>query len=267
MESAEARLRFAHAAEQVERLQKQLTEYQSALEAISETSSSAGEVAEASRDLAISYLELKDKQAELLETAEELRQQLLSLQAQVEQTREELSTTSNELSTTVRQSLGQQVNALQGTLGKVVTDYRREFGSHLSQIRLLTVVAVGLLAFMLAVLLFSNRSGDAESLTSLVAIQEAQVQVLNGVGESGLAGQTGDFLRSQGVNVVKVGDTQAATFLRTEIYVHSNAVEAARAVAARLGVPEARVYPGPPTPGTGDITVVIGADYPSLAPF
>lgn len=274
MKKEKAKHRFAHAAEQVERLQEQLTEYKSALDTLRETSSSADEVTEASRDLALTYMEVKEEHGKLLEEMKELRQHVASLQSQTEETREELGVTSKELGTTVRQSLGQQVDALEERLGNVAPDYQEEFGEHLSQIRILATGAVGLLVITLAVLLFGNlgpsKTQSASPRTSpeaQVSLEDAKVQILNGVGKRGLAGQTKDYLQNKGVNVLNIGNAPTATFLKTEIYMHSAANRAAGKLAGRLGVPEARVYAGPLLPGGSDITVVIGSDYSSLQPF
>jgi TolA-binding protein len=246
------------------------------LDTLRETADSTDDVAEASRDLALSYMEMQDEQNKLMEEVAELRQHISSLQKQIEKTRKDLDTTSREIGTSIRKRLGQQADSLQKRLSSVVADYREEFGSHLTQVRLLSMAAVGLLVIILMILIFSGPNGNEsvapEQSSTLpepaqVALEKAQVQILNGVGVSGVAGQTQDYLKNRGVNVASVGNAPTSTFARTEIYVHSNAANAARKVASELGVPEARVRAGPPMPGGSDVTVVIGSDYSSLPPF
>ena len=274
MDKEEAKHRFAHAAEQVERLQEQLADYKSVLDTLRETSSSADEVADASRALALTYMEVEEEHSNLLKELEELREHVASLQSEAKQTREELNVTSEELGTSIREDLTQEVNALKERLGNVTPDYQEELRGYLSQIRFLTTGAFVLLVTMLVALLFSNFGAEKQESASVatspnprVSLEDAKIQILNGVGRDGLAGQTKSYLEGEGVNVSNIGNAPAATFLRTEIYIHSNAMGAAEKIADQLGMKEARVYPGPLLPGGSDITVVVGADYSSLHPF
>jgi hypothetical protein len=98
------------------------------------------------------------------------------------------------------------------------------------------------------------------------SLAEADVRVLNGVGEGGLAATFRRFLEGEGVSVVGVGNAPVGTFPETQIYVHRDAFGVAEEIAARMGLPASRVHPGPPGGPSTDITVVVGADHAELAP-
>lgn len=91
-----------------------------------------------------------------------------------------------------------------------------------------------------------------------------QVEVLNGAGVSGLAREATEYLRSQGFDVVDVGN--AAPTRTSHVLDRVGDPESATRVAQALGLDRDAVRPD-----SGayflDCTVVIGQDYQQLRPF
>jgi len=100
-----------------------------------------------------------------------------------------------------------------------------------------------------------------------LSLDQVDVQVLNGVGESGLAARLQAYLQQEDIAVSMIGNAPVGTFPETRIFVHRNAIEAARKMAARLNLSSGRVQPGPSVESETDITIVIGQDYPSLPAY
>ncbi len=268
METTETRQRFAEAAHHVIQLQEQLEAYKSALDHISDAARSSAEVSNASNKLTSALEGTADLLGEeLLTEIEALRKRLVEVRAQAESTEQVLASVGQDLAGSIRENVSQEVLNLRGTLTGVVSEYRREFGRGLGQIRTMSAVTVGLLSLVLLAFLFRGCSDNSGSAPSAVQLQNAQVQILNGVGESGLARTLRDNIQAEGVSVVNVGNIPNPDYISTELYFHSNAYDAAVSLAELLGIPASRVYPGPPAPGGADITVVIGGDYSSLPAF
>ena len=197
MESTEARYRFAEAAEHVFRLQEQLEAYKTALDHIAETSHSAGEVTAAAESLASALTGTADLLGEeLLTQIEAVKHRLNAVQTQAERTEQALGSVSHDLAGSIHDSVTKQISTLQGTLDGVAAEYRQEFIGKLRQVRLLAASAVGLLSLLLALFLLRGCSSEPDTSSPGISLGEAQVQVLNGVGEGGLAGTFRDFLQS-----------------------------------------------------------------------
>lgn len=101
----------------------------------------------------------------------------------------------------------------------------------------------------------------------MMTLDQVDVQVLNGVGESGLAAGMRSYLEENGVSVAHVGNAPVGTFDETTIFVHKRAFSAAETVAAQLGLSPNRVRPGPTTESGPGLTLIIGADYDSLSAY
>lgn len=100
-----------------------------------------------------------------------------------------------------------------------------------------------------------------------LSLDQVDVQVLNGVGKSGLAARLRTYLQQEDIAVSTIGNAPVGTFPETQVFVHRDAVEAARKIAARLNLSSRRIQPGPSMESDTDITIVIGQDYPSLAAY
>ncbi|MFN8530168.1 MAG: LCP family protein [Anaerolineae bacterium] len=96
------------------------------------------------------------------------------------------------------------------------------------------------------------------------AAENATIMVYNNSGVSGLAGQTRDWLASQQVNILDVGNTPAADNAPTTIRTYTGKIWTARYLAALMGLPADRVQPGGDGLTTADIAVVVGSDIQPL---
>lgn len=94
-----------------------------------------------------------------------------------------------------------------------------------------------------------------------------QVEVLNGCGESGIAGQVTQFLRDHDFDVVSSGNYVDFDQAQSLVIDRVGNREAALRVAAILGIDEAYVREEPGAGYYVDASVVIGQDYPSLRAF
>jgi hypothetical protein len=94
-----------------------------------------------------------------------------------------------------------------------------------------------------------------------------QVEVRNGCGVTGLAAEMTQFLRGEGFDVVEVGDYTSFNEPKTLVIDRVGNLEAARQVAASLGLPEDRVLQEIRQDYFLDASVVIGLDYATLPPF
>ena len=93
-----------------------------------------------------------------------------------------------------------------------------------------------------------------------------QVEVRNAAAVDGLAARTTAHLRRHGFDVVDIGNAEGRD--RTEVVVRSGTALDARHVADALGLAADRVVTGGPTTDYAlDVTVYVGADYRTLAPF
>lgn len=93
-----------------------------------------------------------------------------------------------------------------------------------------------------------------------------KVEVRNGSGADGIAGEATAFLRRRGFDVVGVGN---ADLQRTSsILVRAGTEDDAHHVAGALGMTPDHVETGGPINDYSlDLTVYLGADYAALAPF
>lgn len=94
-----------------------------------------------------------------------------------------------------------------------------------------------------------------------------QVEVLNGNGEPGLAGRVTRFLREHHFDVVGSGNYVDFAQPHSLVIDRVGNPEAARAVAAILGIDEAYVREEPGASYYLDASVVLGRDYRTLRPF
>lgn len=94
-----------------------------------------------------------------------------------------------------------------------------------------------------------------------------QVEVRNGAGVSDLAAQTRQYLVRHHFDVVEVGDHSSFDVPHSFVVDRVGDLEAARKVAAVLGIPEERVRQDVQPDYYLDASVIIGRDYTSLTPF
>lgn len=93
-----------------------------------------------------------------------------------------------------------------------------------------------------------------------------QLTVINASGVSGVAKRTMSFLRERGFDVVELG-TSADTLARTAVVDRVGDRESTVKVARVLGLTEASVRLAKDSTAFVHASVIIGKDYPMLAPF
>lgn len=93
------------------------------------------------------------------------------------------------------------------------------------------------------------------------------VEILNGVGLPGLAGDFSDYLRDQGFDVLRFTNAQRYDYPRTLVINRGSDVGQAQEVAQALGLAPTDVANIPDPNAQIDVTVVLGEDYPTLSSF
>lgn len=94
-----------------------------------------------------------------------------------------------------------------------------------------------------------------------------QLEVLNGTGQSGVAGIFTDFLRKQGYDVVDYGNYQSNDEPKTLIIDRTGNLLKCKKIALSLGVNEKNIIQQINPELYIDASLVIGKDYKELKPF
>lgn len=94
-----------------------------------------------------------------------------------------------------------------------------------------------------------------------------QVEVLNGCGVPGVAGDMTMHLRSLGFDVVHTGNHSSLDVAETVVIDRTGNMDAARQVALALGLPDDGIRSEISADHYLDATVIIGRDYGSVNPF
>jgi hypothetical protein len=124
---------------------------------------------------------------------------------------------------------------------------------HLRRLRPLTWIILGLLlAAVVSVALRAARRPGARH-------DAPQVQVVNGSGVPELAQRAALRLRARGLDVVAVGNADAATYEETIVLLRRGRLGVARQVAAALGTGQVLEQLDPSL--LVDVTVILGRDY------
>lgn len=134
------------------------------------------------------------------------------------------------------------------------------------------LVVVGLLVAALAYGAFTRALRPPQTLAEQVQHEpvhgEVQVEVLNGTMEDGLAARAKTYLRGLGgFDVVNTGNARRRDTDSTVVLDRVGNRAAAERLARAFGLPAARVRSEPRSDLFVDATVILGADYPTLAPF
>lgn len=127
---------------------------------------------------------------------------------------------------------------------------------------ILTIVTVLYLKFM-----FSNKA-HRESLVSINMqsnkIIKAEVEVLNGCGESGAASLYSSYLINEGFDVLEVKNAKNFDYLNTNIIIHNeDKITIANNIAKKLNIEYIKINEN----GIWDFSVIIGKDYKQLDSF
>jgi|ERR1041384_2569555 hypothetical protein len=94
-----------------------------------------------------------------------------------------------------------------------------------------------------------------------------QLDVLNGSGARGVAARCTNYLRGKGFDVVEMKNYKVTNIPRTLVVDRVGDRVAARQVASALGVPERNVIQQLNPDYFVDVSVIIGADFPTLLPL
>jgi hypothetical protein len=133
---------------------------------------------------------------------------------------------------------------------------------------LLLGLAVLVLVYAMATRAFSPRVDPSREAnpTGLVGTI-LQVEVRNACGADGIAAQTTQYLRRHGFDVVEVGDHTSFSLETSQVIDRVGDLEAAKKVAAALGIDEAHVTQDIQPDYYLDASILLGRDYTTLKPF
>jgi polyisoprenyl-teichoic acid--peptidoglycan teichoic acid transferase len=102
---------------------------------------------------------------------------------------------------------------------------------------------------------------------TLMKAEGASVKVLNGTPFAGLAGVTGDYLTSLGVNVVAVGDADGTGYDYTSVYDYRGKPYALSYFKELLGLNTFRIHGRYDQESDVDVTIILGADWANNNPM
>lgn len=106
---------------------------------------------------------------------------------------------------------------------------------------------------------------DKQSLIMPVQ-HKLQVEVLNGCGAGGIASTVTEYLRERDIDVVNVGNHTRFDIKKTMLWERVKNADSQR-VAKLLGVSNDNIESRTDSNLQLDITIILGADYPTLKPF
>ena len=112
-----------------------------------------------------------------------------------------------------------------------------------------------------------NVEGTAADLAENIAEDRIEVEVLNGIGISGLANRFTDYLRAQGYDVIRYTNAQRYDYPRTLVINRGADFNQAQEVARSLGLETSAVENMPDPSLQLDVTVVLGHDYVTLTSY
>lgn len=129
-------------------------------------------------------------------------------------------------------------------------------------------IAVLALLYALGTRIFAPRVDSLrEDNTGQLIGDIIQVEIRNGCGVSGLAGDMTQFLRKRGFDVVEVGDFETFEQQYSVVYDRIGDLASARKLARAVGIPDDRVIQEIKPEEYLDASIVIGKDYAELTPF
>lgn len=100
-----------------------------------------------------------------------------------------------------------------------------------------------------------------ENLPALMRQEGARVAVYNGTAVFGLAGDTQDYLQSYDVDIVEIGNADAATYPTTRIFDYGDHPRTTSYLVQLMGVPPLNVRSSSDPEGDFDILIIIGNDW------
>ena len=277
-DSAEANepLDFAEAAETLVALQEQLGRFETLTRTLDDVASSGTKLAEASEALAEAQQRLaeqtqepSDINASVAQSVAALHESVRSLNAGMEDIMDEVGAQGNGDSKGTRRRSGGSDPWNAATFSILV-------GIALVLIVVIVQWQTLDLSEIETAPSSSEESSDPEPQTiveqtlyphhePIIQVEDVRVQVLNGVGQSGLASRFQERIEGIGARVPEIGNLPTGTAPETILYLHRNAFDMAEIIADELGLDRRRIVPGPPAHDAAvDMTLVIGRDYQEL---
>ncbi len=145
---------------------------------------------------------------------------------------------------------------------------KRRSGRLENLLLILLIGSVGVLLYALGVRLLAPRVDPVREANRAHLVGDIiQLEVRNGCGVDGVAARTTRYLREHGFDVVEMGDYTSFDVAHSMVIDRVGDLEAARKVAAVLGIPKERVRQELQLDLFLDASVIIGKDYAQLAPF
>lgn len=100
-----------------------------------------------------------------------------------------------------------------------------------------------------------------EALPTMVTVENARVAIHNGTPVFGLASETQDYLRRQGLTITEIGNADSATYSSTQIIDYGSNPGTVQQLVRLLNVPPLNVSSGSNPAGDYDILIVLGGDW------
>ena len=131
---------------------------------------------------------------------------------------------------------------------------------------ILSIILLAISIYSLKIYLKSGSIDDIAYKTNLESniVIKAEIEILNGCGESGIANLYANFLRQQGFDVIDSKNADNFDYLNTNILVHKEEMmPIAKDLAKILEIKEIQLNKG----GMWDLSLIIGKDYKNLDSF
>ena len=131
---------------------------------------------------------------------------------------------------------------------------------------ILSIILLVISVYSLKIYLKSDNINDITYQTNLESniVIKAEIEILNGCGESGIANLYANFLRQKGFDVIESKNANNFNYLNTNILVHKKEMmPVAQELAKILEIKEVKLIER----GIWDLSLIIGKDYKKLDSF
>ncbi len=129
---------------------------------------------------------------------------------------------------------------------------------------IISITAVCIIALISVYIIYRNTGSEGEPEITLPP-QPAAVSVLNGCGESGVAGRMADFLKENGIDVMSSENADNSDYLETIIIGKDSQGKHARDIAEIIGISNI-TYDFDST-SAANVVIILGKDYSKYSPF
>lgn len=132
---------------------------------------------------------------------------------------------------------------------------------------LILIIINSFLAYSLVKTVSFNDSSDDVNLLKDSTKARIQIEVLNGCGVSGVAEKLTDYLRSNNIDVVNLGNYRSFEIENSLIICRNEKVKNAEIVAAVVGLDQQNMIQQINPDYLLDVTFILGKDYRNLIPL